>query len=234
MEQDKKMKKILVGCPTSDYHEYALEEYSEAVKSLTHKNYDVLLVDNSKDDAYMKKLKASGLPAVKGPWHEEAKERIINSRNILRQKILDDKYDYFLSLEQDVIPPKNIIERLLQHKKRVVTGIYFNYINVKKSVELAPVVWSKVNMEKEERYFLRPSELNKGLIKIAMSGLGCILIHRSILEKIKFRYENKYPAFDDIFFGLDCKENKVNIYADTNIICKHLIKNRPWSWRNLK
>jgi len=152
----------------------------------------------------------------------------------VRQKILDDKYDYFLSLEQDVIPPKNIIERLLQHKKRVVTGIYFNYINVKKSVELAPVVWSKVNMEKEERYFLKPSELNKGLIKIAMSGLGCILIHRSILEKIKFRYEKKYPAFDDIFFGLDCKKNKINIYADTNLACKHLIKNRPWSWKNLK
>lgn len=228
------MKKILVGCPTSDYHEYALKEYAEAVKSLSYKTYDLLLVDNSKEDSYFKKLNSLNLPTVKGPWHEEAKERIIASRNILRQKVLDESYDYFLSLEQDVIPPKDIIERFLQHKKRVITGIYFNYINVKKEIELAPVVWSRVNMEKEQRFFLKPSELNKGLRKIAMSGLGCMLIHKSVLEKIKFRYEKQYPAFDDIFFGLDCKENKINIYADTDMVCKHLIKNRPWSWRGLK
>ncbi|MBI2508198.1 glycosyltransferase [Candidatus Woesearchaeota archaeon] len=228
------MKKILVGCPTSDYHEYALKEYAEAVKSLSYKNYDIMLVDNSKEDSYFKKLNSLNLPTVKGPYFESARERIITSRNILRQKVLDGNYDYFLSLEQDVIPPKDVIERLLQHKKRVVTGVYFNYINTKKGVELAPVVWSKVNLEKEERYFLKPSELNRGLIKIAMSGVGCILMHRSVLEKIKFRYEKQYPAFDDIFFGLDCRDNKIEIYADTNMICRHLIKNRPWSWSNLK
>ncbi|MBS3151228.1 glycosyltransferase [Candidatus Woesearchaeota archaeon] len=228
------MKKILVGCPTSSYHEYALEEYARAVKSLTYPNYDILLVDNSKDDLYFKKLKLLNLPTIKGRWHEEARERIVESRNILRQKVIDDDYDYFLSLEQDVIPPKDIIERLLQHKKRVINGVYFNYINAKEGTRLAPVIWTKVNMKKEERYFLHPSQLNKGLMKIAISGVGCILIHRSVLEKIKFRYEKQYPSFDDIFFGLDCKENNIGIYADTNIVCKHLIKNRPWSWKNLK
>ncbi len=228
------MKKILVGCPTSDYHEYALKEYAEAVKNLTYKDYDILLVDNSKDDSYLKKLKVAELPVVKGPWHEEAKERIVNSRNILRQKVIDDNYDYFLSLEQDVIPPEDFIEKILRHKKRVVTGIYFNYITGKEGIELAPVVWSRLNMEKEERFFLRPDQLNKGLLKIAVSGLGCVLIHRSVLEKIKFRYEKQYPAFDDIFFGLDCKDNNIGVYADTSITCKHLIKNRPWSWKNLK
>ncbi len=228
------MKKILVGCPTSDYHEYALHEYAEAVRSLTYPNHDILLVDNSRENSYFEKLKSLNLPAVKGPWHDEARERIVASRNIIRQRVLDEDYDYFLSLEQDVIPPNDIIERLLSHKKRVITGIYFNYINAKEGIELAPVVWSKVNMEKEERFFLRPDQLNKGLLKIAVSGLGCILIHRSVLEKIKFRYDKKYPSFDDIFFGLDCKDNNFRVYADTNIICKHLIKNRPWSWKNLK
>ena len=226
--------KIMVGCPTSFHKEYALQQYAESLKKITYKNHDILLVDNSPNDTYLDKIKETGLSVIKGPRFESARDRIIASRNILRQKVIDGNYDYFFSLEQDVIPPKDVIERLLQHKKRVITGIYFNYIHVKKSIGLAPVVWSKVNMEKEERYFLKPSELNKGLIKIAMSGLGCILIHRSILEKIKFRYEKKYPAFDDIFFGLDCKKNKINIYADTNLACKHLIKNRPWSWKNLK
>ncbi len=234
MEQNQKMKKVLVGCPTSDYHEYALQEYAEAVKNLTYKNYDILLVDNSKDNSYLEKLKMINLPAIKGTWHEEARERIVLSRNILREKVLEENYDYFLSLEQDVIPPKDILERLLQYKKRVVTGIYFNYINTKKGIEIAPVAWSRINMEKEERYFLKPDDLNKGLLKIAMSGLGCILIHKSVLEKIKFRYEKNYPSFDDIFFGLDCMKNKTSFYTDTSLICKHLLKKRPWSWKNLK
>ena len=90
--------KVLVGCPTSNYNEYALEEYAEAVKNLTYKNYDFLLVDNSKDDSYLKKLKSFGLPAIKGPWFEGAKQRIIKSRNLLREKALEGNYDYLLSL----------------------------------------------------------------------------------------------------------------------------------------
>jgi GT2 family glycosyltransferase len=228
-----KTKKILIGCPTSDTHEYALKEYLHTIKNLTYKNYDILLIDNSQDDSYLKKLKETNLPATKSVWHKDARERIITSRNLLRQHVLDKGYDYFLSLEQDVIPPPDVLERLLQHKKRVITAIYFNYINAKEGTELAPVAWSKINIEKGERYFIKPSQLNTGLIRIAVSGLGCILIHKSILEKVKFRYEQQHSAFDDVFFGLDCRKNNVSIYADTNLFCKHLLKNRPWSWKNL-
>ena len=49
--------KILVGCPTSFHKEYALEQYAESIKALTYPNYDILLVDNSKDDVYFKRIK---------------------------------------------------------------------------------------------------------------------------------------------------------------------------------
>src|SRR3989344_1931201 len=198
------MKKILVGCPTSSYHEYALEEYARAVKSLTYPNYDILLVDNSKDDLYFKKLKLLNLPTIKGRWHEEARERIVESRNILRQKVIDDDYDYFLNLDQDVIPPKDIIERLLQHKKRVITGIYFNYKNFtprrlglkngKRYGELFPTIWSFTSKKGVIRN-IKEEELTGGLIQIALCGSGCLFVHRSVLEKVEFHYnkENDKP-----------------------------------------
>jgi len=48
--------RILIGCPTSDYKEYSLKEYLEGIKNLTYKNFDLVLVDNSKNDYYFNKL----------------------------------------------------------------------------------------------------------------------------------------------------------------------------------
>ena len=224
--------KVLVGCPTSDYHEYALQQYADSIKKLTYKNHDILLVDNSKDNIYFEKIKSLGINVIKGPWFESARERIIASRNILRQKVLDEGYDYFLSLEQDVLPPLDIIERLLNAKKRVISGIYFTAVTINNETRILPVIWSKISGE--YRHVMQLEELNKGVKLVAVTGLGCVLIHRLVLKDIKFRYEEQYPAFDDIYFGLDCKGKKINIYADTNLICKHLIKDRPWKWNKIK
>lgn len=224
--------KILVGCPTSFHKEYALEKYAKAVKSLTYPNYDILLIDNSPNNDYLEKIKKLNLPVIKGPYFEGALDRIIASRNILREYVLEHDYDYLFSLEQDVIPPKDIIENLLQHKKRVITAIYFNYFTKNNETRPLPIIWTRV--DSKYRYVIKPNQLNKGLLRIAMSGLGCILIHKTVLNKIKFRYEKNEDAFDDVYFALDCKENNIPIYAYTDLICKHLIKNRPFSWDNIK
>ena len=82
--------KVLVGCPTYFNKEYALEKYAASIKALTHDGFqmDILLVDNSAGEEYFKKIKAIGLPVVKGPWHEKARDRIIASRNVLRDKAI--------------------------------------------------------------------------------------------------------------------------------------------------
>ena len=70
------------------------------------------------------------------------------------------------------------------------------------------------------------------LMRIVSCGLGCVLIHRDILKKITFRYENK--VFDDRFFCIDLFKQKIPIYADTSIKCKHYIFNRPYPWSKIK
>ena len=86
--------KILVGCPTSFHKEYALEAYAKAIKSLTYKNFDILLVDNSEDNKYFEKIKSFNIPVIKGPYFPSARDRIVASRNLLREKVIKD-YDYF-------------------------------------------------------------------------------------------------------------------------------------------
>jgi len=87
-------------------YNYCIEEYIKAITSLTYKNYDLLLVDNSKTDAFYKKLKSMKINVIKGKYFEEPRDRMIDGSNILRQKVIDDNYDFFLNIDQDVIPQK--------------------------------------------------------------------------------------------------------------------------------
>lgn len=228
----KKIPKVLVGCPTSDHKSYALERYAEGLKSLTYENFDILIVDNSKNDKYLRKVKGLGIPVVKGPYSDSARQRIIDSRNILGQKALDKGYDYFFSLEQDVIPPKDVIQRLLKHNKEIVSGIYFTYQNNKGvNLGLAPVLWKKVGKD-GLKVMSEKEVIGSRLIEVGACGLGCILIHKDVFKKIKFRFGKEYEGFDDIWFSYDAFNNGFKIFADTSIKCKHLIKG--WSWEGIK
>jgi GT2 family glycosyltransferase len=228
--------KILVGCPTSFHKEYALKEYAEAVKSLDYKNYDILLVDNSQDNSYFNKIKEHGVNVIKGDYFESAIKRIVTSRNLLRNYTLENNYDYLFSLEQDVIPKKDALTKLISHDKEVISGIYFvhNIINNKKI--LIPQVFiempNKTNNLPDMRWLTEEEFNSNNLIRIVSCGLGCVLIHKNILEKIEFRNENN--NFDDRFFGIDLYKKNIPIYCDTSVKCKHLILNRSYSWKEIK
>ncbi|MDD5649904.1 MAG: hypothetical protein PHF86_05705 [Candidatus Nanoarchaeia archaeon] len=213
--------KVLVGCPTSFHKKYALKEYVQAIKSLTYDNYDILIVENSENNDYFDEIKKE-LPCMKDKWFENARERIVHSRNILRELTLKE-YDYFLSLEQDVIPPKDIIERLLEHNKKVISALYFK---TDPNGTLSPLLWIKDDVGIRKAY-LDEVEDDK-LIEANAVGIGCILIHKDVLKEIKFRYDKEKEGFDDVFFCDDVINKGFKIFCDTSIKCKHLIKGMDW------
>ena len=235
MGRDKKMRpKILVGCPTSHHKDYCLTEYMAGLKKLTYPNKKILIVENSKNDEYFNLIKTFDISVVKGPWFEGAVDRIIASRNILRKEVLEGDYEYFLSLEQDVIPPADLIERMLQHGKKLITGVYFaNNRFEDGTIKLIPLVYKLKDPESLTMYPLEEEELwnDPGLYPVVSAGLGCLLIHRDILKEIEFRSENKH--FDDRFFFVDCHAKKIEAFCDTTIKCKHLI-DRPIPWSQIK
>src|SRR3989338_2757891 len=229
------MVKVLVGCPTSETHKYCFKEYLEAVNNITFKDKKILLVDNSKTIDYFDFIKNSGIDVIKTHYTVSARDRIVRSRNILREFVLKEEYDYFLSLEQDVIPPKEVIERLLGHKKDIISGVYFSRIKslTDKKVKVLPLLctWKDGS---NNPYSMADVDLdlvmNNNVIKIKYCGLGCLLISRKVLEKVKFRYDDKYPTFDDLHFCQDARNNGFEIFVDTGVKCKHLIIKRPWYW----
>ncbi len=143
-DSKKEYPKVLVGCPTSKDYEYCLEEYLLGLFSLSYPNYDILIVDNSEDDKFFNKLREYGIKVIKGSFYYSAIKRIVESRNILRDYALGNDYDYFFSLEQDVIPPRDVIERLLSAKQKIASGLYFGFTNPyefedKNNIDMVPV-----------------------------------------------------------------------------------------------
>lgn len=228
--------KILIGCPISDRYEYCIKEYLDAIQELDYDNYDILLVDNSKEKTFYEKLKQENVNVKKIPYEEPTRKRIVDSRNIIRAYALDNGYDYFLSLEVDIMIKPNTIKRLLKAEKKIIGAYYGMQINVtlkhnqtgelvETSVNL-PVVYIQTGEQRLKRAHYE-DVTNKGIIKIGALGVGCLLIHKDVLKQITFRYEEGKKAFDDIFFCSDAKRLGYGIYIDSDIILEH--KHKKWT-----
>jgi hypothetical protein len=223
--------KVLVGCPTYRNKEYALEEYAKAVKTLKHDGIemDILLVDNSAGNEYFEKIKSLGIPAVKGPWHQGARDRIIASRNILRDKVLNEGYDYLLSLEQDVIPEPDTLMRMLAHKKKIVTSVVYNHMPYGEEIKLLPMLFGQHPVDPTGLWYVDENELKEPALKrVIACHLSCTLIHRDILDFFAFRYMGN--TFDDMAFSKDCLDYGFPILVDTSIRPKHLFS----SWEGIQ
>lgn len=220
--------KILVGCPTSQHKEYCLDQYVNGVRQFKYQNFDVLLVDNSEGEEYAQRIREKGVECCKVPYSQGVMKRLADSRNVLRERVLTGGYDYFLSLEQDVIPPPIIIGRLLAHGKKVVSGLYTKLAKIKDQTgrilrtEQVPVAYVWDESIQDARRLLRKEMKNKGLMRIIGGGLGCLLIHRSVLEKIEFRVADPSVGCDDMYFFNDLHDLGIAAFCDTGALCKHL------------
>ena len=67
------------------------------------------------------------------------------------------------------------------------------------------------------------------LIETITCGLGCVLIKRNVLEKVKFRYDKEKSPWDDVWFCEDARKEGFKVYLDTGVRCKHYTKGMDWS-----
>lgn len=218
--------KTLVGAAISDKYSYCFEEFYNSIKQLEG-NFDVLLVDNSETESYFNQLKEKGVEITRGKYLEEPRDRMVFNRNILRDYAIDNNYDYLLCLDSDIVLNKNTLKNLLSHKKEVISAVYFRPLTNKGKTSIVPLI-----LEYDESKKLKLVSIeDKKVKKINMTGLGCILISKRVLNKIPFRYDQ---GFDDEAFCQDLEKYHIPLYVDTSEIVKHLFLKRPWKWDKFK
>lgn len=230
--------RILIGAPTAAPYQYCLQEYADRVKTLRYPNYGVLLVDNSEHPGYEKIIEQAGIKAIRAPvFIKDSRERLAASRNILRDYALKEGYEYLLSLEQDVIPPADILERLLAQQKPTITGVYFKPFTLtythqgkelKKAKKLMPLLCGIIPGVRTKMHLFSAEEVaDAKVMQVRFSGLGCILIQHRVLEKIPFRVNTNIPCHDDVWFSQDLWSQRIPLFCDTSVKCKHMLQKKP-------
>jgi len=145
-----------------------------------------------------------------------------HARNSACENVLSSLFSWLFFLDDDIVCPPDTVLRLMAHKKDIISGLYF-----RRSPPLAPVM---MKLDGEKASFItqfQPGEI----VEADFVGAGCLLIHRRVLEKVK------YPWFDwrvdrkdlkgnkrcseDFAFCESAREAGFKIYVDTSIQCDH-------------
>jgi hypothetical protein len=235
-----KIPKIMLGSAVNEYKGYVLDKWWEGVKALSYPSLEIVLADNSKGDDYAERLSILTYDSnnrfvtiVRDAWCSDFRGRMVTSHNILRQKFLESNCDYLLILDQDVIPPKDVIERLIAHNKDVVVGLYKLYLdsgNLSADAILRNCVSYERGILKDGKLqpaWLEDEKLNTGLIEwTGLFATGCVLLSRKVMEDTIFRHEG---TLQDSVYWKDVLAKRYKIYIDTDIMCDHF----PSSWSDL-
>ncbi len=162
------------------------------------------------------------------PWDDLVTSQstyLAQARNLIHDQYLDEsKSEFLFMLDSDVIPPPDILDKLLkhmQHRKdiRMVGGWYRI-----KDEPYNPVVYHDNGFdekgEPEHRQYGN-NEVGKRLEKVDAAGAGCWMMHRSVAEAIG---ESPYDAFgsgEDLILCHKVREAGFDLWIDWRLACAH-------------
>lgn len=149
---------------------------------------------------------------------------ICKNRNMAIDVARENKADFILCLDGDMLFPPDIAYRLAAHKLPIVSGAYFH-----QSPPHLPVFYKKKPGENRlyTHYWKYPRE---SLFDVDLVGMGCIWIDLRVFDEITkpyFKYdstrEDGYTdVTEDVLFAEKVKEAGYSIAIDPTIQCGHL------------
>lgn len=163
------------------------------------------------------------LERMEGTLHMFARgQSPARGRNMMIQAALDNECTHILFLDDDVIPPTDILPKLLAHDKAVVTGLY-----PMRDFPHYPVAFDKRFSNGYNRHLHLKDELN-GLIEITNCGFGCVLVNTEVFKHIKRPWvtlgELEADGWcDDIAFFNKVMDAGFKMYLDTSVIVDHMM-----------
>lgn len=150
-----------------------------------------------------------------------------SARNHCVDQFLQTGDTHLLFLDDDVIPPPDALQQLLEADKDVISGIYpsMYYDGRKMEMMKRNNVFSGI---REDGELIEAK--GKGVQKIAYAGGGCLLIRRHVVEQLvsapyfAFEYNDVgiMTLGEDIYFGNKLKAADVDLFAHFDVQCNHV------------
>lgn len=219
--------RILIGIVTYEGKSYCQTAFLRFLSSVTYPHADILFVDNSPSPANRDVLRKHKFNAVWIRKGRSNKEIMANCNEYLRQYTLEKHYSHLLSLESDIFPCPNFCELLLSYEKPVVGLPYFlgqSFMSYLLQFDSADYGYMRqlVPMSNAKSLFLANGRLKRS----QQIGLGCLLIHRLVLKKVRFSIDEDYPGYHaDSSLHLQLQKLNIPVYLAPDYYCRH--DNKP-------
>jgi hypothetical protein len=223
--------KIFIGTPTYIGKYYCFEAWNEAMQNIDYPSELLtrFFADNSPLGNYEEKLLQYGSCTWINPEGKTNIQVLAESHNALRDAFLKSDAEYFFHVESDVFLRPDTLQSLLKHQQEVVSALYYigqgkkSKMMFQKLIHLSPTDLKAVNIGLLQSFLA----LNGTLKRSYHFGLGCVLIHRGVMERVQFRYVPGVNVHPDTWFADDCFALGIPVYADTSQILSH--QNQDWS-----
>lgn len=202
--------KVLIAAPSSNRHDYVIEEWLEALSKQTYKNFDILIIDTSETTKYYNYLKRKGIRVMRRKWNPKKNtilQHLADVREIYRKIAIDEGYDYLFNLDTDIIVPMTALEDLIAFDKDQVHYVVHVF---PKEVGYRPCVFKsgKILMNQKnpkrnglEYYSWSWVNKNKGkLLKVYGGGFGVMLIKRKVFKEVPFRTHPTFNFGEDLWY----------------------------------
>jgi hypothetical protein len=231
-EKDPNLPRVLICCPTSDRKAYCQDEYIFRAKKIAEYYNGVatiFMADNSATkDNYSRLILEYGIRAnYIAPRGRTNLEFIAESHEACRIFAIANKFEWMLHLESDILPPLNVITRLMRHQKKVVNGMYhlgkgYDSFLLMQGMEELGDKRCTYNIDRGDLM-----EVTGDLVQNYHFGLGCALIHKSVFECINFQADGKQEFHSDSLFATRLFNKGIANFVDTSVLCEHL--NIEWT-----
>lgn len=228
---------ILIGCVTYFKQAHVLDLLLQSLKKLkgwgSTFDADILFVDNSPGEAYYQhlqkkiadaKLAGKAMVAYDAPGLKNRIDRIITGRNVVRNEFLKNPaYMHLFFLDTDVMIPPETLVTLLAHQKPLVAGVYLSHQELPNGKSgIFPVGCLPHEKEGWVRQLKIDDVWEPRLLELAITGLGCVLVRRDVIEKVSFRNAgDSTTGGEDSAFFMDARTAGFPLFMDTSIRCDH-------------
>ena len=143
------------------------------------------------------------------------------SRNKIVVDFMKTNAEWLFFLDADVHLPIDAIPRLIKRQLPIISGLYYT-----RFPPIVPVMW-KIGKDKKEAIIdYHPGDL----VQADAGGAGCLLIHRSVIEKMEQPYfnwtlghrpEKMESMSEDFYFQRKLRTLGYKFIIDTSVVCKH-------------
>jgi hypothetical protein len=146
-------------------------------------------------------------------------------RNELCQMALDEGHSHLWFMDDDHAFPPQIIQKLLEHDKAVVTPICLT-----RKHPFTPVQYTERNEQNDLQYLPIPLDqaATNGLVEIQAGGCAGMLIRRDVLESIESPWFEYTDRSEDIVFCEKAKAAGFELFADLSVRLGHVTTAVVW------